>query len=126
MTNETNAAILIANKSVVLAREALIEATAGQSMPVDQVRTLDHAKMRLNEALMLLGLAEGVPHKLNPGVQHLHQAIAEADAAARALLDEDVVIDGLAEMGYNQWRCLSALALMHMSAILDGTKKGGV
>ena len=102
--------------------------------------TTTHALHRMAEAQMLLGLASGVPHKMHPNLHALHIAVNNADKQARMLLDIDVDVSGLspeavgayihgyavAENAYNQWRCLSALALMHLSSALDTVdKKGG-
>lgn len=100
--------------------------------------TVAHAKMRMAEAVMLLGLAEGVPHKIHPNLQALHTAIMNADSMARTLMDADVPLDGLtaeqiagyqamlelAELAYGQWRVNSTLALMHLSEALTVTQKG--
>lgn len=136
MNNPTLANIVEANAKVARAMEQVASAT---DLDTDSARTVAHARVRMQEARMLLGLAEGVPHKIHPGLQLLHQAIVNADKTARALLNADVALDGMteeqvgsyqemlemAEMAYHQWRVNSTLALMHLSTALDTVKKEG-
>lgn len=131
---EANAAVTIAMSQIMAMAQTITDNR-------DQQNTLMHAEMRLREATMLLGLAEGVPHKLHPAVAALHMAITNADKQARSVMSGDIDMDGmteeqidalvksltLAEAGYNQFRCLSALVLMHLSSIFTAfdAKKGG-
>ena len=95
-------------------------------------RLSDQARQRLNEAGMLLNLATGKSEPIHFSLGALMRAITTADDQAKRIMNADINITGkteaeyadmmsmfeLANAGYRQWRCLSALAMMHLSQAL--------
>ena len=122
----------------IQARKAIEDIASQDDMPdVEARRAIAAIEQRITEAGMLLSLATGTNQPVTLHAQHLLGAVLEADKAARVVLNTDIDISQmteeqqaealqmmeLAEEGYNQWRALSALALMHLSDIFRRVDK---
>lgn len=95
-------------------------------------RIAGHARMRLREAAMLLDLTTGKNEPIHYSLGALMRAVFAADKRAKQILNVDIDLANkseeefadilnlfeLATIGYYQWRCLSSLALMHLSQSL--------
>jgi hypothetical protein len=106
------------------------EAIKGVQLTSDEARRIsEHARMRIREAGMLLNLATGKAEPIHYSLGALMRAVTQADDNAKRIMNADISLEGkteqeyvdimnmleLAHAGYNQWRCLSSLALMHLS-----------